>query len=163
VYERLEDIREKRQPMSGLIADILQFHADSHGNIITRDEHMEAMGRKDETIHEMSRRIDDLNATVNSLTEKIKSVSNELGMALDEIKQRENDFREMRDDRNNIASINRVLQSTIEELRDENAGLREKVNGRRIFGRSSEKFLTDNLALFRTKFSIIWLIFFASC
>ena len=55
VYERLEDIREKRRPMAGLIADILQFHADNHGNIITRDEHMEAMGRKDETIQEMSR------------------------------------------------------------------------------------------------------------
>ena len=74
-----------------------------------------------------------------SLTEKIKSVSNELGLALDEIKQKENDFREMRDDRNNIASINRVLQSTIEELREENASLREKVNGRRIFGRIQGK------------------------
>ena len=139
VYERLEDIREKRQPMSGLIADILQFHADNHGNIITRDEYMEAMGRKNEIILNLSRRIDDLNTTVKSLTEKIKSVSNELGMALDEMKQRENDFREMRDDRNNIASINRVLQSTNEELREENAGLREKVNGRRIFGRSQGK------------------------
>jgi chromosome segregation ATPase len=139
VYERLEDMREKRQPMSGLIADILQFHADNRWNIITRDEHMEAMGRKDEIILNLSRRIDDLNATVKSLTEKIRSVSNELGMALDEMKQRENDFREMRDDRNNIASINRVLQSTIEDLRQENAGRREKVNGRRIFGRSQGK------------------------
>ena len=139
MYERLEDIREKRQPMSGLMADILQFHAENHGNIITRNDHMEAMGRKDEIILNLSRRIDDLNASVNSLTEKIKSVSHELGMALDEIKQKENDFREMRDDRNNIASINRVLQSTIEELRVENASLREKVNGRRIFGRSQGK------------------------
>ena len=139
VYDKLEEIREKRQPMSGLMADILQFHAENHGNIITRNDHMEAIGRKDETIQELSRRIDDLNASVNSLTEKIKSVSHELGMALDEIKQKENDFREMRDDRNNIASINRVLQSTIEELRVENASLREKVNGRRIFGRSQGK------------------------
>lgn len=97
------------------------------------------MGRKDDTIMEMSRRIDDLNATVKSLTEKIKSVSNELGMTLYEIKQREIDFRRMQDDRNNIASIRRVLQSTIEEIRDENAGLREKVNVQRIFGRSQGK------------------------
>lgn len=57
----------------------------------------------------LSRRIDDLNARVGGLTEKFKSASHELGVALDEKKQ--NDFREMRDDRNNIASINRVLQS----------------------------------------------------
>lgn len=139
VYDRLEGMRGKRQPMSGLIADILQFRADNHGNIITKDEHMEAMGRKDETIQELSRRIDDLNATVSSMTGKIKSVSNELGMVLDEMKQRENDFREMRDDRNNIASINRVLRSTIGELREANASLREKVKGRRIFGRVQGK------------------------
>ncbi len=76
---------------------------------------------------------------MNGLTEKIRSVSHELGMALDEIKQKDNDFREMQDDRNNIASINRVLQSTIEELREENESLREKVNGRRIFGRGPGK------------------------
>ena len=139
VYDRLDDMREKGRPMSGLIADILQFRADNHGNIITRDEHMEAMGRKDETIQELCRRIDDLNATVSSMTGKIKSVSNELGMVLDEMKQRENDFREMRDDRNNIASINRVLRSTIGELREANASLREKVKGRRIFGRVQGK------------------------
>ena len=100
---------------------------------------MKAMSRKDEAIKEVSKRIDDLNAIVNSQTEKIKSVSNELGMALDEIKQRENDFREMRDDRNNIASINRVLQSTIDDLRKENARLLDKVNGQRIFGRGQGK------------------------
>ena len=87
----------------------------------------------------LSRRIDDLNARVGGLTEKFKSASHELGMALDEIKQKDNDFREMQDDRNNIASINRVLQSTIEELREENESLREKVNGRRIFGRGPGK------------------------
>ena len=68
LYDRLEDIREKRQPMSALIADILQFHADNHGNIMTRNEHMETMARKDEAIQELSRRIDDLNATVSGLT-----------------------------------------------------------------------------------------------
>ena len=139
LYDRLEDIREKRQPMSGLISDILQFHADNRGNILTKDEHMAIIGKKDEVIQDLSRRIDDLNATVDGLTEKIRSVSHELGMVLDEVKQKDNDFREMRDDRNNIASINRVLQSTIDELREENATLREKVNGRRIFGRGPEK------------------------
>ena len=97
LYDRLEDIKEKRQPMSGLISDILQYHAENHGNILTKDEHMAIIGKKD------------------------------------------SDFREMRDDRNNIASINRVLQSTIEDLREENAPLREKVNGRRIFGRGPGK------------------------
>ena len=139
LYDRLEDIREKRQPMSGLISDILHFYADNHGNILTKDEHMEIIGKKDNVIQDLSRRIDDLNATVSGLTEKIRSVSHELGMALDEVKQKDNDFREMRDDRNNIASINRVLQSTIEELREENAALREKANGRRIFGRGLGK------------------------
>ena len=139
LYDRLEDIREKRQPMSGLISDILQYHANNHGNILTKDEHMAIIEKKDEAIRDLSRRIDDLNATVSGLTEKIRSVSHELGMALDEVKQKDSDFREMRDDRNNIASINRVLQSTIEELREENAALREKVNGRRIFGRGPGK------------------------
>ena len=139
LYDRLEDIREKRQPMSGLICDILQYHADNHGNILTKDQHMEIIGKKDNVIQDLSRRIDDMNATVSGLTEKIRSVSHELGMALDEIKQKDNDFREMRDDRNNIASINRVLQSTIEELREENESLREKVNGMRIFGRGPGK------------------------
>ena len=139
LYDRLEDIREKRQPMSGLISDILQYHAENHGNILTKDEHMAIIGKKDEAIRDLSRRIDDLNATVSGLTEKIKSVSHELGMALDEVKQKDSDFRGMRDDRNNIASINRVLQSTIEELREENAAMREKVNGRRIFGRGPGK------------------------
>ena len=137
LYDRLEDIREKRQPMSGLISDILQYHADNHGNILTKDQHMEIIGKKDNVIQDLSRRIDDLNATVDGLTEKIRSVSHELGMALDEVKQKDSDFREMRDDRNNIASINRVLQSTIEELREENAGLSVKVNGLRVFGRGS--------------------------
>ena len=139
LYDRLEDIREKRQPMSGLISDILQYHAENHGNILTKDEHMAIIGKKDEAIRDLSRRIDDLNATVSGLTEKIKSVSHELGMALDEVKQKDSDFREMRDDRNNIASINRVLQSTIEDLREENAALREKANGRMIFGRGPGK------------------------
>lgn len=40
VYDRLDDMREKGRPMSGLIADILQFHADNHWKIITRNEHM---------------------------------------------------------------------------------------------------------------------------
>ena len=139
VYDKLEEIREKRQPMSSLISDILQFHAENHGNILTRKEHMELMEKKDVVIKDLSRQIDDLNATVNDLTVKIKSVSGELGLALDEIVRKEKDFREMRDDRNNIASIGRVLQSTIDELREENAKLREKVQGRKLFGRSAEK------------------------
>ena len=139
LYDGLEDMREKRQPMSGLISDILKFHADNHGNILTRNEPIEIIGRKDEAIQDLSRRIDDLNTTVSGLTEKIRSVSHEPGMALDGIKQKDNDFREMRDDRNNIASINRVLQSTFEELRKENASLREKVNGLRIFSRGPGK------------------------
>ena len=53
--------------------------------------------------------------------------------------RKENDFKEMRDDRNNIASIGRVLQSTIDELREENAKLREKAQGRRIFGKGTGK------------------------
>ena len=100
---------------------------------------MELMEKKDVVIKDLSRQIDDLNATVNDLTVKIKSVSGELGLALDEIVRKEKDFREMRDDRNNIASIGRVLQSTIDELREENAKLREKVQGRKLFGRSAEK------------------------
>ena len=139
VYDELEEIREKRQPMSSLISDILQFHAENHGNILTRKEHMELIEKKDVVIRDLSRQIDDLNATVNDLTVKIKSVSGELGLALDEIVRKEKDFREMRDDRNNIASIGRVLQSTIDELREENAKLMEKVQGRKLFGRSAEK------------------------
>jgi chromosome segregation ATPase len=139
VYDELEEIREKRQPMSSLISDILQFHAENHGNILTRKEHMELIEKKDVVIRDLSRQIDDLNATVNDLTVKIKSVSGELGLALDEIVRKEKDFREMRDDRNNIASIGRVLQSTIDELREENAKLREKAQVRRLFGRSAEK------------------------
>ncbi len=139
VYDKLEEIREKRQPMSSLISDILQFHADNHGNILTREEHQELMEKKDMVIRDLSRQIDDLNATVNDLTVKIKSVSGELGLALDEIVRKEMDFREMRDDRNNIASIGRVLQSTIDELREENEKLREKVQGRKLFGKGTGK------------------------
>ena len=139
MYDKLEEIREKRQPMSSLISDILQFHAENHGNILTRKEHMELMEKKDVVIKDLSRQIDDLNATVNDLTVKIKSVSGELGLALDEIVRKEKDFREMRDDRNNIASIGRVLQSTIDELREENEKLREKVQGRKLFGKGTGK------------------------
>lgn len=139
LYDKLEEIREKRQPMSSLISDILQFHAHNHGNILTRKEHQELMEQKDSVIKDLSRQIDNLNATVNDLTAKIKSVSGELGLALDEIVQKEKDFREMRDDRNNIASIGRVLQSTIDELREENAKLREKVQGRKLFGKGTGK------------------------
>ena len=68
----------------------------------------------------MSSRIDDLNATFDELTEKIIFVLREQGLSLDEIKQKDIGFREMREDRNDISSINRVPQSTIEELSGEN-------------------------------------------
>ena len=104
---------------------------------------MQKLESLDSEIKEMETKKDhllqDVSAVDKELKEKIRSVSHELGMALDEIKQKDNDFREMRDDRNNIASINRVLQSTIEELREENESLREKVNGRRIIGRGPGK------------------------
>lgn len=132
VYDKLEEISEKRQPMSSPMSDILQFHAENHGNILTRKEHMELMEKKDVVIRDISGQIDDLNATVNELTVKIKSASGELGLVLDETVRKEKDFREIRDDCNNIASIGRVLQSTIDELR-------EKVQGRKLFGRSAEK------------------------
>ena len=97
------------------------------------------MEKKDVVIRDLSGQSDDLNANVNDLTVKIKSVSGELGLTLDEIVRKEKDFREMRDGRNNIASIGRVLQSTIDELREENAKLRDKVRGRKLFGRRAEK------------------------
>lgn len=40
----------------------------------------------------------------------------------------------MRKDHNNIARINKELQINIEDLREENESLREKANGRMIFG-----------------------------
>ena len=48
---------------------------------------------------------------------KFQSVSGELDLALGEIARKEKDFREMHDERNNIASMGRVMQSTIDELR----------------------------------------------
>ena len=125
--------------MSSLISDILHFHAENHGNIMTRKEHMELMEKKDVVIRDPSRQIDDLNATVNDLTVKIKSVSGELGLALEEIVRKEKDFREMRDDRNNIASIGRVLQSTINKLSMKNTKLREKAQDWKIFGKGTGK------------------------
>ena len=44
------------------------------------------IGKKEEVIQDLSRRIDDLNATVNGLTEKIRSVSHELGMILQDVR-----------------------------------------------------------------------------
>jgi hypothetical protein len=43
--------------MSELISDILHFYADNHGNILTKDQHMAIIGKKDEVIQDLSRRM----------------------------------------------------------------------------------------------------------
>ena len=104
-----EGIRDNRKPMFLLSAGTLAYEAEHHGVVMTIEEHSKALEEKDSVIRSLQYQNENLNSTVADLTEKISNISGELGLALDEIARREADFREMRDGRNNIASINKVL------------------------------------------------------
>jgi chromosome segregation ATPase len=139
VYERMEEIREKRQPMSGLIEDMVNFAVMNHGSILLRSDMERLKAEKDAVISDLRKRMEEMQATIDRNVSEMQRMASDLGRCTDELRQAEKDFREMRDDRNNIASVNRILHSTIDDMRKENDELRSKLSRRRLFSRSSEE------------------------
>ena len=135
VYNRLEEIRGKRQPMSALISEILALEAEHHEGVLTIEGNSRAHQEKDSMIKSLQDQAEKCNSTVADLTEGILNISKELRLALDEIARRETYFRETYYDRNSIASFNRVLQSILAELRQERDELSMKLSEGGIFVR----------------------------
>ncbi len=91
-YEKMEEIREKRQPMSALIEGMVNFSVLNQGKIILKSDLDRMAAEKDAEISVLQKRIEEMQAIFDGNVSEMQRMSTEIGRCTDDLRQAERIF-----------------------------------------------------------------------